>query len=180
MGTSNFYNKNASRVFAFETEEEWDYEDNVDNIQSVLEDKGFDREDAYEANGLRSYGGKYIASKTVSKTFYGVEVMVTIKAICRSGYYSGCNIDWELSCQCESITSDEPIFADDIAEEMERYYDIKRGMALIQGRNAANYIQKAGQELVDELEAVLGEITTPLVVFARFSNGETIYKEAGK
>ena len=34
MGTSNFHNHNASKVFAFDGEEEWDY-DNF--IESVLE-----------------------------------------------------------------------------------------------------------------------------------------------
>lgn len=176
MGTGNFYNKNASRIFAFETEEEFDYEDNVDNIRYALKEKGFDEEDGYE-NGLRSFSGRYIASKTVSKDYHGMEVSATIKAICRSGYYSGANVDWELEYQYESQNTDE-VNADYIAEELERYYDVKRGMALIQGKNAAKWLEKAGQALVDELEAVLEAYTTPLVVTARFSNGETWYGEA--
>lgn len=177
MGTGNFYNKNASRIFAFETEEEFDYEDNVDNIRYALKEKGFDEEDSYENNGLRSFCGRYIASKTVSKDYHGMEVMVTIKAVCRGGYYSGANVDWELEYQYES-QKDEEVNADYIAEELERYYDAKRGMALIQGKNAAKWLEKAGQALVDELEAVLEAYTTPLVVTARFSNGETWYGEA--
>ena len=177
MGTGNFYNKNASKIFAFHTEEEFDYIDNVSNIQESLQEKGFDDEDEYE-DGLRSFPGKYISSKAVSRDFYGVEIIVTIKAVCRSGYYSGCNVDWELEYQCEGIKTDEELTADDIAEEMERYYDIKRGMAVIQSRNAVKYMDKASQKLVDELETVLTEATEPLIVVARFSNGETIYEKA--
>ena len=174
MGTGNFYSKNASRVFAFETEEEFDYDDNVGNIQCALKEKGFDEENEYEKNGLRSFPGRYIASKSISKDYHGMEVTVTIKAICRGGYYSGANVDWELEYQYESQNDDE-INVDYITEELERYYDVKRGMAIIQGRNAAKWLEKAAQELVNELEAVLEEWTMPLVVVARFSNGETMY-----
>ncbi len=36
MSTPNFYNKNASRIFANECEEEWDYEDLKSNLNSEL------------------------------------------------------------------------------------------------------------------------------------------------
>jgi hypothetical protein len=176
MSTGNFYNKNASRIFAFEVEDDFDYEDTVGNILASLLDRDFSEETGYE-NGLRSFTGRYIASKCISKSFCGLSVDVTIKAICRSGYYSGANIDWELGYQFEE-TSEEKPEASDIAEILERYYGVGAGMATIQGRNALRFIERAETQLVEELEAVLAEFTEPLVVVGRFSNGETLYERA--
>ncbi len=36
MATSNFHNVNASHIFACSLENEWDYEDLVDNLKSEL------------------------------------------------------------------------------------------------------------------------------------------------
>ena len=181
MGTSNFYNNNASRVFAIsdsEIEDQWEWDDLIENIKCSFDSKGFDREDGYEG-GLRSYPGTYIASKTVYKSFGELEVGIEIKAILRSGYYSGANIDWEVNYNLAGDSfSDEKPDKDDIIEAFWRYYDVKAGMATIQSKNIFKFYEKTEQELVNEVEAILTEVTEPLVVTARFSNGETWYAPA--
>ena len=177
MGTGNFYNKNASKIFAFETEEEFDYEDAIGNIVCELKNNGFSEAKGREQGGLRSYEGSYIASKSIEKTFCGATAEVEIKAVVRSGYYSGANIDWELVYKFEENCDEIP---NDIAEVLVRYYGVKEGLATIQAKNVRKFMEKAAEALVAELERVLAETTEALIVVARFSNGETIYEKAAE
>ena len=172
MGTSNFYNKNASRIFACEIEEEWKYEDLIDNLIWELEtikDFQSEIEDKWETNGLRSFPGRILGGFKrwfiCNEYEYGVE----IDAIVRSGYYSGVNLDYDIG-----ITEDGYDF------DPENSYDIedlneKHGST----NDVLERITKLKTDMIEEIEKVFKENSTPLIVAARFSNGETIYEEVG-
>jgi hypothetical protein len=73
--------------------------------------------------------------------------VVTITAVVRSGYYDGVNLDWH--CHFEEY-----------------------------GENIEHLLPAAEAEknrLVELVEYVFSEFSTPLGVTAQFSNGETIY-----
>lgn len=130
MGATNFYNGNASRIYAFgmnkyvtqedieanEWEEldikegdfsevltEMDYEDSISNVSCELSSKGYHTE-------LDKYFEKEIENEIGRKTYYfeycGLELSVTIYAQVYSGYYEGASFDWYAKCGIKFRCSD--------------------------------------------------------------------------
>jgi hypothetical protein len=150
MATSNFHNVNASVIFACELENDFDYEDLFDNVRySMKELDEWDGNTKSDPNELHSYSSRSIGalSKYVSDDESGIDVIVT--AVTRSGYYEGCNLDWH----CEY---------NEWGENVEHLLPLA---------------EKAKWELVDKIESIFEQFSTPLGVVARFSNGETIYEK---
>jgi len=149
MSTPNFYNRKASKIFASECEEEFDYDDLIGNILSEL--KQAKPSDKYE-DALRSYAGRIFAEidKTIGK--WGI----TINLIARSGYYSGVNLDWRVDIE-DQQTGDSFEHGEDKISN-----------------TAENYIS----DQIAKIEKVYREYTTPLICVAVFSNGEAIYERA--
>lgn len=149
MATSNFHNVNASAIFSVEIENEFDYEDLYDNVRYAMKElKEWQDVTKSDPTELRSYPSTSIGalSEYVSDDESGIDVIVT--AVVRSGYYEGVNLDWH--CEFEEW-----------GESVEH---------LIPQAN------KVGRELVEKLENIFKQFTTPLRSVATFSNGETIYE----
>lgn len=178
MGTGNFYNKNANKIFACELRDEFDYDCLIDNIRSRFreeEKKGvltYYKEDHYEKDSDRSYCGKVIASiRMCDKHYKLTDVSIEVDIIVRSGYYEGVNLDWEavVVLDNDKINHDEEVEVYGYGSDKEdAYYTtlIKR------------YAEKALAKAIALVETVFEESSTPLKVKARFSNGETWYEEA--
>lgn len=196
MGASNFYNRNAKNVYAVlmdyedvvfdedgnETEEtqmvaceSWDYDNLVDYVTELMdEQKVFNSVDRVEFYNNRNYEATGIKSLVAYKSFGDVEVEVLLTAVVRSGYYEGANLDWDINYYAGSGYDDIL----DLTYEFESQYD-NQGMAKIQKRNAEKWATKVGEQMIEELERIFTQVSKPLEVVARFSNGETIYKEVG-
>jgi len=151
MATSNFHNVNASHIFAVEyLQDEYDYQDLVDNLQYSLKETGYyNTLTKSDPNELRSFPSKSIGSldNYVESSDGESGIVVTITAVIRSGYYDGVNLDWH--CHFEEY-----------------------------GENVEHLLPAAEAEknrLVEMVEYVFSELSTPLGVTAQFSNGETIY-----
>ena len=149
MATSNFHNVNASHIFAVELQDEYDYQDLVDNLQSGLKETGyFNLLTKSDPNELRSFPSKSIGSlDNYVEDSEGNGIYVQITAVVRSGYYDGVNLDWHCSFEEYGETIEHLI----PAAEAEK------------------------NRLVEMVEYVFGEFSTPLGVTATFSNGETMY-----
>lgn len=156
MGTSNFYNKNASNVFACEIENDFDYNDLKENLDSILEENDYFSDESYNDN--RNFRGLFIGKKTFTFSNKTKEVSAIIKPIIRSGYYQGVNLDYEFE------------IIDEYGYELNDY---EKGTKTIFQK-----AQKALHKEIKNLEKIFSEIGTPLNVVARFSNGETIYQKA--
>ena len=184
MGASNFYNKNASRIFSiagtFENEEgetevdEFIYDDTKDNIFHELEN--FVRTDKSE-DGLSSYPGTIFAQKSEWKTFGGAEFGVSIKCIVRSAYYDGANFDWEVEFTDAGGNVFDTVDESDIKDVLEYYADSPRVKGIL-APHVAKWLEKTKTALIEEVEKVYAMYTDQLVVVARFSNGETMYQKA--
>jgi hypothetical protein len=149
MATSNFHNVNASHIFAVQLEDEFEYDDLIDNIKSGLKETGeFNLLTKSDPNELRSYPSTSIGSlDCYVEDNDGNGIVVTVTAVVRSGYYDGVNLDWHV--------------------HFEEY-----------GETVEHLLPQAEIEknrLVGLIEYVFGEYTQPLGVTAQFSNGETIY-----
>jgi hypothetical protein len=150
MATSNFHNVNASHIFAVELQDTYEYDDLIDNIQSGLKATGYyNMLTKSDPNELRSFPSTSIGSldNYVESSDADSGIVVTITAVVRSGYYDGVNLDWH--CHFEEY-----------------------------GENIEHLLPAAEAEknrLVELVEYVFSEFSTPLGVTAQFSNGETIY-----
>jgi hypothetical protein len=149
MATSNFHNVNASHIFAVDLQDEYEYDDLIDNVKYSLKETGeFNLLTKSDPNELRSYPSTSIGSlDTYVEDADGNGICITITAVVRSGYYDGVNLDWH------------PHF--------EEY-----------GETIEHLLPQAEIEknrLVELVEYVFSEFSTPLGVTAQFSNGESIY-----
>jgi hypothetical protein len=157
MGTSNFHNVNAGRIYACEIENDFDYDDLKENIINELEldERGSDPHE------LRSFPSNVLGTLTKRN--------VTITVIIRSGYYEGCNLDWSIEYgdnDCDNIDD----YCDEVKED--------NWLTNIEKYNATRFLAQDEEYLINKVEAVFETFSTPLKVVARFSNGETIYERS--
>jgi hypothetical protein len=175
-GTGNFYNKNASHIFAIGLgandndgegdgegnvgyDETW-YEDAVDNIKHELKQIPNFQEGDFDFSDNRSYPGRSLGrvSDSFEYTDYdgnSNEVTVSVTCIIRSGYYDGANLDWELS--------------------IEDGYNTYDSASDIEDANVSKQAQTVADALIAKVEEVYSKYSDKLGVTARFSNGETMY-----
>lgn len=143
MATSNFQNENASRIYAVDLENDWDYDDLISNLEFELSNMPEYRDKGRDRHELRSYPSKVLGSL--------IDGDVQVVAIVRSGYYSGCNLDWDFYFNDEDFDSR----AEDSAENKAKL-----------------------DKLVKKLEDLYNGYSQTLKVKAIFSNGETWYEKA--
>ena len=156
MATSNFYNKNATKIYACGIEEDFKYQDLKENLNYILEKNNYYLNESYDNN--RNYGGLFVGEKTIFFNNKNKEIQATIKPIIRSGYCDGVNLDYEFT------------ISNQYGDELE---DFEKGAKTIFQK-----AKKALEKEIKSLEKIFSEVSTPLDVIARFSNGETIYQKA--
>jgi len=177
MATGNFYKKNATHYYAFEVEDDFEYELFWDELMMKLEKLNYEEWDGGVENG------KIVARKVKEINDW---LTLVLEVVVRNGYYSGINLDWEARVE----------FADGSINKLEDFNDeaiIEFGGWLKNGawaskrdkqfgryliRNAGKLYEGAYKKIekeIDKLEAVFAKLTTPLERVATFSNGETIY-----
>lgn len=150
MATSNFHNVNATHIFAVQLEDEWAYDDLVDNLVSEFsKHSDFSDYGKTDPNELRSFPSKSLGSFSNSVTIGEDEVEIFITPVIRSGYYEGCNLDWHIRLYVNGYEDDT--YADNA--------DVLR----------------ISNEYIEFIENIYSQYSEPLGVTAVFSNGETIY-----
>lgn len=184
MGTSNFHNVNSGRIYSIELEEEFEYDDLVYNLIDSfesLEDKRIFKNfgnNYGDPTELRSYSSNVLGQIGKTKTFFESQVEVSIFPVIRNGYYSGVNLDWFCQIHIEGTTYTEEIPEIEVIEGDLMYYSgWNDGMCKIQRKNVLKWIETTKDELVNIVEKIYSENSTPLEVVCRFSNGETMYKK---
>jgi len=174
MATSNFHNENASAIFAVELEHEFDYDDLVDNLKSELNNDpdyvDYGKTDKHE---LRSFPSRTLGSIRKYHQYKDFYVEVCVTPVIRSGYYSGCNLDWNVDYLINGDASyDSPSFyIDDIAH----YGNLPKSKASVYASLAAKKAEKITNQIVEQLESLYNDYSEKYGVTAVFSNGETIY-----
>lgn len=195
MATSNFHNVNAKQYYSvfFEADEEneeneeihdfW-YDDQIENICSYLNEKGFNVDAnslkyVKDPHELRSFPSNIIGSISEYKTICNVDFQINMCAVVRSGYYEGFVLDWFYEVEIgENYDIDCIPDLEQLSETISYNGDVSVGMGIIQAKNALKWLNKTVDSLIENTEDCFKKITTPLVVTARFSNGETFYAKA--
>ena len=174
MATSNFHNVNASHIFACALENEWDYEDLVDNLKSELSnDSDYVDYGKTDHNECRSFPSRTLGSIRKYHQYKDFYVEVCVTPVIRSGYYEGVNLDWNVDYLINGDASyDSPDFyINDIAH----YGNLPKSKATTYAKLAEKKAEKLKNEIVEKLESIYSDYSMKLGVTARFSNGETIY-----
>lgn len=194
--TSNFYNRNASKVFAIEptylqdedgndTDEvsDWWYDDFKEDLRWVLSEDipDFDVYDKPEYNGDRNYSGSIIGH--LERSVYIQDICVAtihLKCIVRSGYYEGCNLDWEYEVtlyngnEFENELPDVGYISYAIQDVFEEEYLDKLS------KQTQSELEQLFNKMVGELESVYERVSTPLRVVGGFSDGTCVYEKINK
>jgi hypothetical protein len=188
MGTSNFYNRNASKVFALEDVEGWEYHDYMDRIECLKERvagiaeklKGVNYyPGGHDPHELRSFNSTILGRLCISREYKGLEVNIEITAILRSGYYEGANLDWNIDYQFNGQEGSEAApELTEIAENLSYYGNCSENRAGSLSPAVLRWFELSGQKLINALEREYKKQAMPLRVAARFSNGETWYEKA--
>jgi hypothetical protein len=194
MGTSNFYS-NGKTIFAvlmnYEDEvfdengeptgetkmrqaDEYDYEDLKDYVIELMEESKFKYQDNGNFRNNRNFEGTLLGSLNIDKCFGDICVEVRINAVIRSGYYEGANLDYEVEYYTGSDWDD----LIDFKYDFENHSDMGVGLQTIQIKHAERWAEKIAEELTDEVERIFTQVSNPLQVVGRFSNGETVYAKA--
>lgn len=204
MATGNFYQGNADKIYAVlmsyeipildddgnETEdmetvapESWEIDDFKENFIEAAKEAVKDTQFNFSPNyGLednnRDFNAHGLGSLYASKTYAGYSVGVTIKMGMRSAYYEGANLDWEVEVNYEGYNVDN---VDNLEQEFIYRAEPNAGMAALLAKHASKWALTAEEELLEIVKKLYEDQSTPLVVTARFSNGETWYaKETPK
>jgi hypothetical protein len=174
MATSNFHNQNASAIFAVLLENDFDYDDLVDNLKSELNNDpdyvDYGKSDKHE---LRSFPSRSLGSIRKYHQYKDFYVEVCVTPVIRSGYYSGVNLDWNVDYLINGDASyDSPDFyIDDIAH----YGNLSKSAATKYAKLADKKAEKIKNQIVEKVESIFADYSEKYGVTAVFSNGETIY-----
>lgn len=197
MGTSNFSRANASKVYAIypdyemvdedeqPMEDEWWYEDQLGNVKGELKHlKEFTeagKNDRTKRDN-RSYPSSLLGNMKSCKWYKhndtNIPAEVSIDVIVTSGYYEGASFDWEDPEYSVNDTFDDPEDIQGLRDDLEYYYDVPEEESLELANTISAYLVSEKDRLVDMIEKVFEDMTTPLNVVGTFSNGETIYAKA--
>ena len=222
MGASNFWNKEADKIYGIECEEYFEYDDIVHNLQRIFKQKveGVEINEEYKSDNERNYTGNIFAEKSFNYIDYIDELLPTyerddkfieklhefvcsarfvddtsvqLQFVMRNGYYSGVNLDYNTEFD-DNYNFDDTAknclieFKSDLEEAID-CEDISsgEGLDLLQYVLENEIFNTAQCNLIADIEktkklvnSIYSEFSTPLEVFASFSNGETIYKKIDK
>lgn len=182
MGTSNFYNVNASKIYVI------DYEDNNhmwEESQDHLGDLILDMDNSFETStniesreNLRSHQSNSIGFFKNSLEYLGLDFTININIFIRPGYYSAANLDYEVEWFVDSSDYYEAV--DDLIHDIHTsidYYPVNKGVWAIHKSSLENKLTKIESELTSNVEKILSKISEPYNCLGTFSNGEALYEK---
>ena len=172
MATSNFHNVNASAIFAVQLEDEWAYDDLVENLKSQLNnDPNYVDYGKSDPNELRSFPSRSLGSIRKYHEYKDFYVEVCVTPVIRSGYYDGVNLDWNVDYSINGDSYDIDELENGIGYNTALPISKIKAYSLLAEKKA----EKLKNEIVDELESLYNDYSDRYGVTAVFSNGETIY-----
>jgi len=180
MGTSNFNNDNARKIYSITTEDEFIWQDTRDNIASELEaifGDNWYQSDTITIEELRSYPATSIGAieqyVTIGNHTFTIEIISKIV----SGYYEGFSLDYDIKISSDfcSYTTNETVeeAINDFIYELEIEGEVDEAK-----KRWTHQLNLELEDIIEKVEKVYQDNSDPLVAVATFSNGETIYQKA--
>ena len=176
--TNNFYTKNVRFTYAIENPSDdneddfyWEYIEN--NIKEQLKKIGF-----IEADSDTWVKGTTDTKVLAEKIYWDSTGAIAyhLQATIRSGYYTGANLDYELTFEdCDGYKSDT-LDSNDIEETLD--YDEPDKRHTRDAKRIEKEIRKHLNKDIDAMERIFWTNSTPLTHQGTFSNGEAVYRPA--
>lgn len=198
MGASNFYYRNASKIYTVlmnmevpvlddegnETDEtetqyadEWELQDTIDGIVDRMKENssyGFNHLKGWDNSAPRSYPVRLIGSWSIEKYYAGVSIEVIITATMNSGYHEGACLDWTIQTYVSGYERDEVE-----QNDLTYYGNVNEGLSKIIAPKANKWLDTMKEKMSNDLEKVFSETCgIELKAVGTFSNGETVYSKA--
>jgi hypothetical protein len=187
MATGNFYHRDSKKIYAVlmnRTDEEtgevicaddYDADDLKENLHEFLEKSklNYKKDDGYYSDSPHSFSTTHLGTVSNYKYFGDVEVEVLFELLLTNAYYEGANLDYVIKRRVMGYEIDGEIELDDL-----NYSDMSKGLQTIQLKNMNKFMSTKLGNLQDKIESIFEQLSIPLVVTARFSNGETMYAKA--
>lgn len=186
MGTSNFYNKNASKIFVClenYTDEDTDElispdTHDIEDFKSYLIEQlnQIENFSFSEDKGTFMKDGTYIGQLYAHRNFMDVDVEISLSVILRFGYYEAANLDYESkvflnSSECTTLDEDDFIYLASLEQH-------NKGLILSNYPKLEKWFENTQTNMIQALETVFEKVTTPYVRLCTLSNGESIYQKA--
>lgn len=200
MATGNFYNVNASKIFALlNNDDDYIIMDTIDNLEcDLIENFNYYKTNEVFRSQNRNYLSDEIATKSID--FFDDKnnkliCKVYIQAVVVNGYYEGVNFDYDLNIRLfgdnylqinlTSLKELEDAYDVDFIVDSVESYDIVDGEETFNNNKnkllfdkIVNNVKRVIQKELDVLEQIYRDYSDELEVFTSFSNGETIYINA--
>ena len=179
MGTRNFKQMNASKIYAItaEEQEEFDFllEDTLYNLSKKMKElakkKNYSMWDYTEENewdGDRNYPSRLLQVFDETFEWYGLEIEFQLKTWLNAGYYEGTNLDYTLEILINEGETHINDFSDidetinylekDINEWATEYFGNMKGLALHNFDRLYSKMTNWVEELTDEIEKIYSEV----------------------
>lgn len=200
MSTPNFSIYNADNFYVIHDFDETTERFLRDGVRKEFADKGFFVDDIEEYDDDRTYPAVYVSEVNKEFEFCGVSVSVSIGLGVRSGYYSGCNLDYSVKVKCDNawgwiepfeyFGKDKSYYGYKSTEELARAFvdeiddcnicdvvGVSRGLFKMNKRRMAKRVENE----VDSMIGLANELCKKFcdneyACVGIFSNGEAIYE----
>ena len=173
MGTSNFHSTGC--LYTVTEDDEFIWDNTRENVMHELADDKcwISISDLKLETELRSFPATSIGLFQDYIFIGQEEVMISVVAMTRSGYYEGFNLDYEVA-----INQNYSDYEDgkEVLDDMYEYIPSMRGLITMNRAKWTNDIDEAVKAFTDRLEHVFSMYADGMKVVATFSNGETIYE----
>ena len=105
MATPNFSVYNADNFYVVYDFDEVTQISLQNEVREELAGKNLFVKDIHEYDGDRDYPALYVSEVNREFEFCGISVCVSIELGARTGYYSGCNLDYSVKVECGNAWS---------------------------------------------------------------------------
>lgn len=179
--------ENGDTIMEYRSPDEWDVDCELDYIKERIEDTLKDdfMVSLYEGQKYKdvgiSFSSIYLAQ--IEKYYHveecGFDVYFLLTAFLTNGYYEGACLDWEIETYLENYCIDYQDLSDigsSVNDYAERYLEEDSVNVTDVSIKIQNWLTENINKAITDLEKVYAEVSTPMQVFASFSNGETMYK----
>lgn len=193
MGTRNFYTVNASKTFVVLENYEDVYEDeetgeeisetrccetdDVDYLVSYMHEKLGDIKDYVKDYGHDNHetreGSRVVGSICRTKNYGDTNVETIITCIIRFGYYEAACLDWEQTTYVGGHEVEEIEACD-----LEFHGNISGKQAVRSANFAQDWVRTETAKIVEEVEKIFTEVSTPYNCIGGFSDGTAMYTKA--
>jgi len=194
MATSNFYKKNADKYYVVMPSEEeariedinW-WNDKIKEIQDRFSDNRFS-DGFIEYNKWISRDTRMIGRVEVKLHYLNTDFYLYVDILLRSGYYEGANLDydwkWYILNDYFDIDNLTELDGYELVKEYEDWlidynWDVfNMGIWAMHKERLAKKLDNLLYNTTKDIEETFKEISIPMDVVARFSNGETWYAKS--